>query len=361
MKNLKIGIIGTGVGLRSIIPGFLRTGRAEIVALSGRSRERALELAGGLQIGAIVEDYRQVCESDADLIVVASPTEYHLEHALAALSTGKNVYLEKPVAGDSLGARVLRDKVHSSSQLCIVGHQLRVNPYIDATRHRLSDGSIGRPYQLEIRQAGGGFRDRNRTWTWEFDAKSLGGVRYAMGSHMIDLALYLLGGDVSTVFSRMDAVHAFRTPEGGAERRTTASVFFMAALAMGECSSVVSATAAAHRPFQFEYVISGEDGDLVFADEQGFMIRGGDRVPLLDPQAESEYRERPGSSIFSRTFTELADGITNCLLGHAAPDPRWADLASAVPVMEVLDACLESARLARSVALLPSTVGGDLV
>ena len=49
-QPIRVGIIGTGVGIRTLVPGFRSTGRAEISAISGSNFARANEYASGVGI-----------------------------------------------------------------------------------------------------------------------------------------------------------------------------------------------------------------------------------------------------------------------------------------------------------------------
>src|SRR5450432_1838044 len=109
-RTVGVGMIGTGIGIRSILPGLRRTGRAEIVGLSARSQARAEETGGPLGIPLLTDDYLSLCEDDrVELIVVASPNALHVEHARAALTTGKHVYLEKPTGVDEAQALAIAE------------------------------------------------------------------------------------------------------------------------------------------------------------------------------------------------------------------------------------------------------------
>ena len=75
MEKLRIGIIGTGIGLRQIAPGFLKTGQVEITAVSGSSIDRTLlhvqesAIAGNNGVESndllVTDDFKKVCDSDS--------------------------------------------------------------------------------------------------------------------------------------------------------------------------------------------------------------------------------------------------------------------------------------------------------
>jgi predicted dehydrogenase len=344
-RPLGVGIIGTGVGLRTLLPGFRRTGRAEVVALCGSSQSRVEEVAQRFNIPLLTSDYRAVCESDqVDLICVASPNDLHVEHAIAALSTGKHVYLEKPTGIDLAGAHAINDAAQGQRRLVVVGHQLRFNPYIRAMRNLIRGGSVGRIYHLAIAQRGSGFTNPRRKWTWEFETDRGGGVRLAMGSHLVDLSGFLLGGEVQAIAATLDPVHRVRVPEGTESRECRVSNYFSAHVDFPMATAAVSSTAAAHTGPQFEIVAHGEMADLTFDLDRKLLLHrsGYDPEVVLDAETDSEYRHRQASSIFSTSFTYFADEIVHAIESEKTTLQDAATTADASRCMEALDAALHS-------------------
>ncbi len=58
MKKLKIGIIGTGVGIRTHLKGFRTVENAEVVAIAGSSLARSKEFAEKFEIPVACADYK---------------------------------------------------------------------------------------------------------------------------------------------------------------------------------------------------------------------------------------------------------------------------------------------------------------
>jgi predicted dehydrogenase len=345
-RPVGVGIIGTGVGVRTILPGMRRTGRAEVVALSGRSQARVEEVGGPLGIPLLTSDYHRVCEDDrVDLICVASPNDLHMEHARAALSTGRHVYLEKPMGINAAEARAIAELARSEGRLVVVGHQLRFNPYLRAMRDAIASGAVGRVYHLSIAQHGSGFSNPSRKWTWEFDVERGGGVRLAMGSHMVDLGRFFLGNDAQAIAAELDPVFSVRTPEGGEPRECRSSNFFGAVVTFPATAVHMSTTAAAHAAPRFDIVAYGEEGDLTFDLSRTLLLHrlGTDPVPMLAAEVDAEYRHRQASSIFSTSFSYFADEIVDVILANKSELPDAATVDDAVRCMEVLDAALLSA------------------
>ena len=99
MKKVKIGIIGTGVGIRTHLKGFNSIDDCEVIAITGSSLERSIEFANKYNIPIACKDYKDLCDiDDLDLVCVCSPNKYHYEAMKYAIEKGKNVICEKPVS-----------------------------------------------------------------------------------------------------------------------------------------------------------------------------------------------------------------------------------------------------------------------
>src|SRR5262252_7423728 len=99
MRTVRVGIIGGGIGIRSMLPAFRATPGAEVVAICASGLERSRQIAAQEGIPRPMADYRQLCDLDVlDLVCVASPTAHHFEHVAHALESGKAVLAEKPLA-----------------------------------------------------------------------------------------------------------------------------------------------------------------------------------------------------------------------------------------------------------------------
>src|ERR1700722_7856429 len=120
-KKLKIGIIGTGVGLRSHYPGFNSTGQVEFTGLVGSSVERANEFAKKYPFKYVFSDYRELISSDeVDLVCITSPNKFHKDAILYAIAHNKHILCEKPLASDLAEINAIIHATNGSSKLHLV-------------------------------------------------------------------------------------------------------------------------------------------------------------------------------------------------------------------------------------------------
>ena len=90
--------------------------------------------------------FRQVLESDIDMVILATPPGFRPLHFEAAVQAGKHVFMEKPVAVDSPGVRrvLAANEVAKAKSLAVaVGLQRRHEPAYVETISKLQEGAIG--------------------------------------------------------------------------------------------------------------------------------------------------------------------------------------------------------------------------
>ena len=102
MAKLRLGVIGAGSwAVAAHLPNLATP--ADEVEFVGVCRQGASCLARIKERSGSrspVEDYRDVIDAGVDIVVVASPTGLHHEHATAALEAGAHVMCEKPLTID---------------------------------------------------------------------------------------------------------------------------------------------------------------------------------------------------------------------------------------------------------------------
>ena len=96
MESIRWGIIGAGSIADTVAGEFAFVPQAELAAVASRDLERSRRLARKHGIPAIHRDYRALIESDGvDVVYIATTHPHHRDIALAAISAGKAVMVEK--------------------------------------------------------------------------------------------------------------------------------------------------------------------------------------------------------------------------------------------------------------------------
>lgn len=98
MKQIKLGTIGSGVIVHSILDGVEATDGISLEAVYSRAEEKGRELAGRYGAKKVYTDMDAfLSDEEVNFVYVASPNNLHYEQVKAALLYGKNVICEKPM------------------------------------------------------------------------------------------------------------------------------------------------------------------------------------------------------------------------------------------------------------------------
>lgn len=81
--------------------------------------------------------------ADLSAVVIATPSHRHFEHSVAALRSGRHVFVEKPLAYSADEADVLCDTADELGLQLMVGHILRYHPAILAIRQLIVGRDLG--------------------------------------------------------------------------------------------------------------------------------------------------------------------------------------------------------------------------
>jgi myo-inositol 2-dehydrogenase/D-chiro-inositol 1-dehydrogenase/scyllo-inositol 2-dehydrogenase (NAD+) len=123
-------------------------------------------------------------EVEAGLVATPAPTHPDLVRRVA--STGRHVFVEKPLAVDLAGGRAAVEAVREAGVICQVGFMRRYDPaYADAKR-RIEDGEIGTPEVLRL-------VSRDPAPPPLAFLRSSGGLMVDFAIHDLDLARFLFG------------------------------------------------------------------------------------------------------------------------------------------------------------------------
>jgi predicted dehydrogenase len=111
------------------------------------------------------DDYRRMLEQkDVDAVVVATPDHVHAEVALAALASGRHVYVEKPFTRRLDDAFRIMDAAQRSGCLVQLGTQGCSEPKWQKAREVVRSGQLGR-----LLWAQGSYCRHNPNGEWNYD------------------------------------------------------------------------------------------------------------------------------------------------------------------------------------------------
>ena len=198
-EKIRVGIIGAsmrnGWARDAHIPALRALPQFEITAVSTSRQETADETAKHFGIPhAFADPYKVVQHSDVDLVSICVRVPFHHQLGLAALSAGKHLYCEWPLAAITGQAQQMRDLAVSKGGRHMVGLQARGATAFNYVRDLIAEGYIGEVLSCTMivtTPAWG--TEFTRDWAYMADRLCGNTLMTSPGGHSIDALCYCLG------------------------------------------------------------------------------------------------------------------------------------------------------------------------
>ena len=144
MNEIRLGTIGSGVIVHSILDAVRRTEGIALEAVYSRNAEKGEKLAAAYGAKKVYTDLDDLFADEAvNFVYVASPNSLHYAQAKRALLSGKNVLCEKPFCTTGDQVRELTDIAKKRNLYLIDATPTAFLPNFEAVREQLP--LIGRP------------------------------------------------------------------------------------------------------------------------------------------------------------------------------------------------------------------------
>ncbi len=204
-QRLNIGLIGCGgrgtgaaynamdaspearvVAMADVFDDSLRNSRHNLA-----KRDQCLVTDGDCYVG--FDAYKKLMQrDDVDVVILATPPHFRPMHYAHAIEKGKHVFMEKPVAVDPAGIRLVMEasrRADENSLSVVAGTQRRHEQcYLDIME-RIRSGEIGQPVAARCYWNMGGLwkRDRQPEWTdMEWQLRNWLYFAWLSGDHIVE-------------------------------------------------------------------------------------------------------------------------------------------------------------------------------
>jgi scyllo-inositol 2-dehydrogenase (NADP+) len=328
-----------------------------IVTADALRREQALADVPGVRLHATAEEAWQDLD-DIEIAVIAGANRTHLPQALAAVSRGLHIVIDKPMAANAVEAQQIITAAAASGVQAHPFQNRRLDSDFLTLQSLVASGELGTAHRFESRI------ERLRmlpkgNWRESADPSDLGGVLLDFGAHLVDQAIELLG-PVHSVVAYARSVRDSSAANDDMQitlRHTT-----------GALSNLVGSQAAAFGEPRFQLMATAGAMRIDGSDSQEAALRAG-----ISP-ADGNWGQEPDTAVATvRTATE--DGVItetarallrgqwntyypavlNAINGMGPAPVRAAD---AVANLQVLDAATLSASRGETVTLSPAVGHG---
>jgi predicted dehydrogenase len=281
MKIVNIGLIGAGwIGkvhsecfqrvesMFGLTPGTVRL--HTVADLDSSLAEQAKNQFGFQK--SVVDWHDLLSNREIDVIDICVANKLHLEIVKAAARAGKHILCEKPLALNATQAARMVEIVRREKRINLINFNYRKVPAIAFIKRLLDAGEIGKIYNFRSFFAQDFGMDESLPYSWRFNSEDAGGGSIVtMGSHVIDIAHFLIGDIVSLVSDSETFIRerpSLQSP-GRRERvdvddKTSAMVKFR----NGATGIIQSCWTILGRKHFFQIEIYGSKGSVIFESER---------------------------------------------------------------------------------------------
>ncbi|MFC1431467.1 Gfo/Idh/MocA family protein [Streptacidiphilus sp. N1-3] len=345
---LRVGVVGAGHISGAYLETFLRLENLRVTAIADMDPARAAAAAEEVPGARALTPDELYAAEDVDLVLNLTIPAAHAEVAHAAISAGKHVYGEKPLAATAAEARALLEAADRAGVRVGCAPDTVLGTGVQTARTVLDSGEIGTPVSATAFMLSPGHEDWHPAP--EFYYQRGGGPLLDMGPYYLT-ALVTLLGPVRRVVGMSATPRATRIigsgPRAGTEFPVEVATHVTGVLEHegGALSTLImSFDAWAGLVPRTHIEVHGTGGSLSLPDPNGF----DGEVQLFRAEAKEwePVPERGGYPGASRGF-----GVADLARALADGGPHRADGQLAYHVLDVMESLLAAAGSGESVTV----------
>ena len=324
-------VLGCGRIGRMHANGLARHPRARLLSVFDISDTAASETAARLGVAKAATVEAILADKSIQAVLIATPTNTHVDMIIAAAKAGKAILCEKPIDLDMQRVLMCEREIAPCDTTIMIGFNRRFDPAFRAIRDRVQRGEIGKVEQVIITS-----RDPEPPAMGFIGAS--GGMFRDMAIHDFDMARYLVG-DIAEV-------HAFGS--------------VLVDKAIGDAGDIDSGMINL-RARSGALVHINNTRRCVYGYDQRLEVFGAEGMLLAGNHATTTVQSFTGrhtgaADLLLHTFIERypeayaaeVDHFVECLHGGIAPLTNFRD---GIEALRLAEAALESMHTGRTVKL----------
>jgi predicted dehydrogenase len=229
-KRPRLGFLGVGWIGRNRMAAMIASGAIEAAAIADTSPEMAAEAQRLAPDAKLVASLDELLDAAVDGVVIATPSAMHAEQSIRALERGVAVFCQKPLGRTEAEVRAVVEAARAADRMLGVDLSYRFTHGMRRIRELVRGGELGRIFAADLVFHNAYGPDK----PWFYDpGLSGGGCVMDLGVHLVDLAMWTLGGRVERVTSSL-----FAAGEPLAGRGDRVEDYGVATLELGDGTAV---------------------------------------------------------------------------------------------------------------------------
>lgn len=192
----KLGFLGVGWIGKNRLEALAAAKASENIAICDTDETTVQETLKVVPSARAYDSFDELLKENIDGIVIATPSALHAKQAIKALEQGKAVFCQKPLGRNLAETKAVVNQAQKMNKLLGVDYSYRCTKAINAIKEIIDEGKLGKIYAVEAVFHNSYGPDKS----WFYDPKlSGGGCLMDLGSHLVDLMLYLFNAPSTEV------------------------------------------------------------------------------------------------------------------------------------------------------------------
>jgi len=180
-RTLNIGVVGCGYWGPNLVRNFKQSPDCHLKVLCDTSESRLNHMRRLYPDLGTTQKFEDLLnDNELDAVVIATPVRFHYTMAKAALSVGKHVFIEKPMARTEAEAAELVSLAERQGLVLMVGHTFLFSPAVRRMKEIINAGDIGEVQYIAARRLNLGLFQKDINVAWD------------LAPHDISILLHLL-------------------------------------------------------------------------------------------------------------------------------------------------------------------------
>jgi predicted dehydrogenase len=178
--HVRLGLVGCGYWGPNVIRAAASLPEVEVTALIDRDLDRAHQLQHQYSNARVTAELGEAL-GHMDAVIIATGAASHFELASQAITAGKHVVVEKPLATTAAQCRDLGDQARKANVVLMAGHTFRFSPAVDHVRALIDAHELGEVYYVDSQRLNLGRVRQDVDAVWNFAPHDISILNYWLG------------------------------------------------------------------------------------------------------------------------------------------------------------------------------------
>ena len=340
----------------------------ELVAMCGRDEAQVADVAARLRYRGYYTDWKLMLEDpDIHILDNCMPDDQHRAPSIAAAEAGKHVICEKPLAMTVDDAAAMLEAVTKAGVKHMCCFNYRFIPAVRLAKELLERGAIGDVYHFRGRclQEPGHDPASPVEDVW-YASSTRSGILLGIGSHIIDMARFLLG-EITSVSGLVHTWNTSRANRAGAVQTVSADEGNLALVqfASGAAGTLESSGVATGHKNQHTWEINGSKGSICWdLEDPNHLLVYSDDAPSPEIRGFASVSVTTGAHPLQTIYlppghnagweyghVHALHHFVDCVVNDEAVAPYGATFEDGYRVQVIMDAMEQSSRTGRRIDL----------